>query len=476
MKNRILRILPIIIILSLIVNVISGLSIESDNSLKNIIILHINDTHGHLTPYDDDKSKDIGGMTRVATLIKEMKKENPDSTLILHAGDELSRGDAPTVCFGGEVNMQVIDSIGFDAFTPGNGDFYFSVSNLLKQITFMKVPVLLSNVVYKNNEERLFPSYIIKEVNGVKIAILGFGVIREDHPSGRILKLRDPIQSTKEILPEIMGKSDIIIALSHIGLGADILLAEKCPEIDIIVGGHSHNQLNEPMFVPKKDGKGNVIIVQAGEYTKYLGQLDIGLKKSDSGKYKIVKADGKLIPIDNKIKEDNIALDIIKKYDDKLSEVLCELDDDIPYKKNSNNPIGIFTAEAVRLNTGSDIALIDLGSVERGIRKGKVTLKEACMIHPWHNQILIYELTGKQIQEVLSEKDSYIAGCTYVKSDGIADNIKINGLALDKSKTYIVAFDEFLSTYTKSLQGLQFEETGKTINNIIIDYLMNHTK
>ena len=453
MKNGIFRSIPIIIIISLFITVISGLSIEPIDEQTHIVILHINDPHGKLLPYDEKDAKDVGGMTRVATLIRKIRNENPDNTLVLHAGDELSRGDDPTICVGGEVNMLVMDSIGFDAFTPGNGDFYFGLSNLLKQTALMKVPVIHANVFHKENGEQIFPSYIIKEINGIKIGILGLGFVRKEHPSGRVLKLDDPIETAKALLPEIEKKSDIVIALTHIGLGADKLLAEKVPNIDVIVGGHSHNKLDRPMLVPRRDGNSRVVVVQAGEYTRYLGRLDIYVNKEESGNYEISKADGRMITIDDSIEEDEIVSGIIKGYSDRLSEVLCTLDATLRYKNTKEPTIGEFAADAVKIRSGCDVALLDKDSIQKGIEKGKVTLRDVCRIHPWHNHILIFNLTGKQLREALSERNAFVSG-------------KVS----DKGEIYKVAVDEFLWSNIKSLKDVPFEETGMTINNILVEH------
>jgi len=469
MKNYILRVIPILIILSLIITVISGLSIETDDQTTHLVILHINDTHGNIFPYDTKDEKNIGGMARVAHLINEIKKANKDKTLVLHAGDELSRGDEITVGFGGEANLLMIESMGFDAFIPGNGDFYFGINNLAKQTSLVKMPILHANVAYKDTNEKIFKPYIIKEINGLKVAILGLGVIREDHPSGIKLKLNDPIQVAKELMPELKSKSDLIIALTHIGLGADVLLAEKFPEIDVIVGGHSHNQLDKPMTIPRKDGKGNIIIVQAGEYCRFLGKLDIFVKKDVSGKYNIARYEGKLIPINKEIKEDEKILAFLKNYSDKLSEIVFRTDAKITNKDSDDYPVGIFIADAVKNFTKADIALLDIGSAQSSIKKGNVTLRDIYKIHPWRNHVRIYNITGKQIENALLEKDLFASGCSYKKTDGIINNIKVGDSDIDIKKIYKVAIDEFLAFNMKSLENISFIETDEIINSMIIE-------
>lgn len=446
--------------------------VNSETQPTHIVILHINDTHGNLIAYD--KTNQVGGIARMATIINQVRSENKDNTLVLHAGDEFSRGDEITVCFGGEPNMLAIEMMGYDAFTPGNGDFYYGVKNLIKQTSLIKVPILLSNIVYKDTNERIFQPYIIKEIKGIKIGIFGLGVIREDHPSSRNIKQLDPIVVAKEIIPELRKKSDIIIALTHIGIGADILLAQKLPEIDIIVGGHTHNKLDKPMTVPRKNGKGEVIIVQAGEYTQFLGRLDMYVQKNQSNHYEIVNSDGQLIPIDGKVQEDKAISEFLKQYTDKLSQKITTFKNDIPKTDKSDSPIGKFLAEAVKIETNSDISLLDLSSAQSGIKAGDLTLGQIYKIHPWRNQILIYQLKGEQIQKILYEKDAFVFGCDYEKSNGKINKLMINEKEADLNKIYKVAVDEYLSYSLKSLKNISYLETDKTIDDIFLEYLKNN--
>ena len=430
----------------------------------HLVILHINDTHGKLLSYDTESSKDIGGIARIATEIKEIRAENKN-TLVLHAGDDLSRGDMVTSCFGGEANMLAMESAGYDAYTPGNGDFYFGVNNLIKQTSLVKFPTLMANIVYKKDEKLIFQPYVIKEIGGIRVAILGLGYIHEEHPSSKLLNLLDPITVAKKYIPILRDKSDIIIALTHIGIGADFLLAGKVPEIDVIVGGHTHNLLEKPMMIPRLKGKGSVVIVQAGELGQYLGRLDLDIKADESGKYEVIKADETLIPINNKIKDDEEVTQILKPYTDKLSEVLFTSKVVITKKEMGN-----LIAETVRSQTGSDIAMLDIESVQNGIKEGDVTLAKIYAIHPWRNRMLMLELTGEQIKRALSEKDTYVSGFSYTKSDKKVGNLNIGKTSMELTRKYKVAMDEYLWAYTPSLSDVSFTDTGKRVDSILLNY------
>jgi len=458
------RFILLIFLFAFIFTVVSGWCAEP----IHLVILHINDTHGNLLPYNLGDLKDIGGIARIATEIKEIKAENKN-TLALHAGDELSRGDMVTSCFGGEANMLAMESTGYDAYTPGNGDFYYGINNLIKQTSLMKLPTLMANIVYKKDEKLIFQPYVIKEIDGLRVAILGLGYIHEEHPSSKLLRLLDPITIAQKYIPILRDKSDIIIALTHIGIGADVLLAEKVPEIDVIVGGHTHTLLEKPMMVPRKKGKGDVVIVQAGEYAQYLGRLDVDIQASESGKYKVVKADETLIPINNKIKEDEGVAQLLKRYSDKLLEVLFTSKVTVTKKEMGN-----LTAEAVRSQTKSDIAMLDIGSVQSGLKAGDVTLSDIYSIHPWRNRVLMFELTGEQIKRALSEKDAFVSGFSYSKSNGKVDNLKIGEALMEPTKTYKVAMDEYLWAYIPSLNDIPFTDTDERADTILLKYFKSH--
>ena len=444
---------------------------ESKSESVNLVILHINDTHGRLFPYDTKEAKNIGGIARLGTLVKEIQEANKGRTLVLHAGDVFSRGDALTVYYGGEANMKAMAAIGYDAYIPGNGEFYFGVDNLRRQTALVRFPVLLANVVSKNGE-RIFQPFVIKEVAGVKIAILGLGFIREYHPSAWSLELQDPVVVAKKFLPLLRNRADLVIALTHIGLTGDKRLAAEVPQIDIIVGGHSHNRLDVPLRIPGSDGKGNVIIVQAGDYGRFLGRLDVHLKSDDKlGKYHVMDVEGKLLPIDGRIKEDVGIVKLLKRYSEPLSEVICTSQVALPNPNKGSSPMADLVVKALRVETEADIALLDQSAVRGEITPGEVTAADICRIHPWRNRVLELTLTGAQLQEVLTKHDILTSGCSYLKADGKITDLKIGSSNAELNKPYRVVAGEFLLALAPSLRGISFTETGERVDSILLKHL-----
>ncbi len=437
----------------------------------HLVILHVNDTHGLLLPYDTEEAKDMRGIARMATRIKEIRKENEGRTLVLHAGDVFSRGDLLTVYYGGKINLMAMAEAGYDALTPGNGDFYFGAENLMHQASQAGFPVLLANVFYKENGERLFPPYVIKEMAGVKVAILGLGFVRLSHPSGWPLDLKDPVETAREYLPILQDKADIIIALTHIGLNEDKRLAAAVPEIDIIVGGHSHNKVDTPLRIPGEDGKGDVVVAQAGDYGKYLGRLDVHLQSGESGKYNVVGVEGKLLPIDSQVREDEEVANLLERYSTPLSEVICISEIALEHSNEGTSPMGNFVAEALRAGIDADAALLDRGTVQRGITQGEVSIADVCQIHPWWNRVVELTLTGTELQQILVGQDIYTSGISYSNIDGKIEDLKIGRQPAEPDREYRIAAGEFLLSIIPSLREVPSKNTAERVDTILMKHL-----
>jgi len=264
-----------------------------------LTILHVNDTHGQL-----ETKGNSGGIARLATKLDDIRTACSDQpVLLLHAGDILSRGDALTRRTRGAANFALMNHLQFDALTPGNGEYYDGVANLQARIAQAKFPTLSANVKLKSTGRCLSKPYVIIDAGGVKVAILGLCFVRTDLPSAAPLEVADPILVARAFVEELRKKrADVVVLLTHLGFLDDIRLAAQVPGIDLIVGGHSHNVLPNGHLVRGPDGA-DVLIVQAGDYYRYLGRVDLKLRKT-GGSYEIFSAKARLIPLDEQVRLD----------------------------------------------------------------------------------------------------------------------------------------------------------------------------
>jgi 2',3'-cyclic-nucleotide 2'-phosphodiesterase (5'-nucleotidase family) len=275
----------IIILLSLLIFSFPLALLAKEPVPVDLTILHVNDTHGRILPYIEETAggrQMVGGAAYLARMIEDKRSKNPGGTLLLSAGD-MFQGTPVSNLFKGRSVTDVMNYLKFDGMAIGNHEFDWGMDVLRHLVASSGFPYLSANI--RDESGRYLPGvkpYIIVERKKVKIAIIGMTtpeVPRITAP-GRLKHMT--VDRPEDILPRIIEKAKdeghaIIIVLSHLGLDADKDLAQKIPGIHVIVGGHSHTALDNPVMV------GNTIIVQAGAYGLYLGVLKLKIDP-DTGK------------------------------------------------------------------------------------------------------------------------------------------------------------------------------------------------
>ncbi|MCU0436906.1 MAG: metallophosphatase [Raineya sp.] len=257
-----------------------------------LTILHTNDMHSRVEPFPNDGRKwgGLGGMARRASLIKQIRQQEPN-VLLLDAGD-IIQGTPYFNFFGGEVELKLMSQMGYDAATLGNHDFDNGLEGLEKMLPFAKFPYLIANYDF-SQESKLkssFQPYKIFEKQGVKIGVFGLGIelrglVLEKHFGS--IKYMDPVGVAKEMVQTLKAqKCNLIVCISHLGYKyeddpnriSDIHLAQKVEGIDIILGGHTHTFLDKPDEIISKSGH-KTIINQVGWAGIRLGRVDFVFEK-----------------------------------------------------------------------------------------------------------------------------------------------------------------------------------------------------
>jgi len=258
---------------------------------KKLTILHTNDVHSRIEPVSpespDPKAADKGGFLRVAAYVEKVKKETPN-VLVFDCGD-FSQGTPYYNMFKGEVEIQLMNTIGYDAGTIGNHEFDFGLDNMARLFKMADFPIVCANYQVKGTvlEEWVKP-YIIIEKYGLKIGVFGLGTklsgMVQASNYGDVVFL-DPYEVANKVALELKKKDcDIIICLSHLGFMSsakdpicDTEMVKKTRNIDVILGGHSHTFIDEPIAYKNLDGK-DVYITQMGRSGIFVGRLDIEIE------------------------------------------------------------------------------------------------------------------------------------------------------------------------------------------------------
>ena len=229
--------------------------------LKTLTILHTNDFHNHLNALQ-------------AAFIKA-EKEKLENVLLLDAGDAISAGNIG-VRPGGEPILTLMSETGYDAMTLGNREFHVADTLLRLKIGKAGFPILCANIRWRDDQGEplpTVPSFETTQPNGLRIGIFGLTVpMVTPRMTARLVSafvFNDPVSAAQEQIARLRPHVDVLIALTHIGLREDERLAAACPELDLIIGGHSHNKLHEPQVV------NGVSIVQAGWFGHFLGETTL---------------------------------------------------------------------------------------------------------------------------------------------------------------------------------------------------------
>ena len=240
-----------------------------------------------ILPFSKDHSEfpNKGGFERRSTIINKIRKENPN-TLLLDAGD-IFQGTPYFNFYGGEIEFKLMSMLKYDAVTIGNHDFDNGIDGLEKQLPNAKFDIISSNYDFTNTVlDSKINDYRIYNKSGIKIGVFGLGIELEGLVSKDLYKetkYLDPIEIANDTAKKLKETENcnLVICLSHLGYKyekfpnriCDVNLAKETKDIDLIIGGHTHTFMNEPLITYNKAGK-KVLINQAGCFGLYLGRID----------------------------------------------------------------------------------------------------------------------------------------------------------------------------------------------------------
>lgn len=276
-------------IVALAVSLLFSLSISAQEA-KQLFILHTNDTHSRIEPISPnaaDRDAGKGGVVRRTTFVKRYRGEHPGA-LLFDCGD-ISQGTPYYNIFKGELEIKMMNLMGYDAMTIGNHEFDFGLDNMARLFRMANFPVVCSNYdVTGTVLEGLVKPYVTLEREGVKIGIFGLsprmeGLVQADKCEGVVYN--DPVTVAQRMVDLLREKEkcDVVICLSHLGIRSskpenvsDEVLAGRTHGIDVILGGHTHTFMEQPMNYLNDEGK-NVAVLHSGKSGIYVGEMVLTL-------------------------------------------------------------------------------------------------------------------------------------------------------------------------------------------------------
>ncbi len=349
--------------------------------LKTLTILHTNDFHAQLLPKEPGPK---GGAANIAAFFKEMRKTHKD-VLVLSGGDSVL-GSPVSTMFEGKPIYEVMNACGYDASAVGNHELDYGVKLLKEYQKIAKFPLLSASFLVDG--KLITQATAVFEVNGVKVGVLGLTATWETPGVTWVA----PEEAIKKNLPELRRQANVVVLLSHLGIGEDARLAQSVSGIDVIVGGHSHTFQEKPVLI------GKTIIVQAGKHGQYVGVLELTI---DTQANTVVSHTGRLvgIPVPG-LAPDPETKRVVDKWEEKVSKVV-----DI---KIGENPKALTVEEVKARLEGiwretyhTDFGYQNLGATRSDLPAGKILIRNLWNIMPFDDQLMILDLDRRQVTQIL---------------------------------------------------------------------------
>ncbi|MCD6361679.1 MAG: 5'-nucleotidase C-terminal domain-containing protein [Armatimonadetes bacterium] len=461
-------------------------------SAEKITVLHFNDFHGNVEIPEEGK---LGGIARIAGAVEHIRQENladnarAGEAMLLIAGDVL-QGTPMSTLFHGEADFECLNLMDVTAMCLGNHEFDYGMPNLHHLIDIADFPLLAANIRRKLDDTRVFPGVVTRNFGDEQAVIIGLTTPETNvttMPSNVAnIKFEDPVEVARTLCRRIMGQGDhLIIALTHLGFDEDVKLAQAVPDLDVIVGGHSHTHLDAPKIV------GNTIIVTAEAWGKYLGRLDLDVQDG-----RVLSHDWRLIPMDESVTPDPEVAAVVAEYEGRKGEALQRvvgtaavfLDGEREHVRSRETNLGNLITDAMRLVSGAPIAIQNGGGIRASIDEGPITLEEILTVLPFGNEVATVELTGEQIRKVLANAAArerpdggflHVSGLKVVINGNKLESVTLDdGSPLEPGKTYLVATNAFLMEggdgFVTFTEGRNPYYVGTKLDTSVVSYLAEH--
>ena len=439
---------------------------------KTIGIYSTNDVHGSITNF-----------AKIARFIQNERKQNPN-ILVLNGGDIFSGNpivDQHTQ--QGLPMIELMNQIGYDYGVFGNHEFDYGQEVLAQRINDANFQFLCANIHVDENIAQISQPkpYIIIKVNGIKIGILGLieaskkrngEWLPATHPDRlKGITFTNPLETALEY-KKLRKKCHLFIGLFHTGYEKDLGIAQAMPELDAIIGGHSHTKIKSTKI------ENGVLITQAQDDLEYIGKTTITLNKK-----KIISKKFELINIANLQEEDLVVKQMIQRYHDEspLGQVLAKA----TAQFNGKNPLGSLMTDAIVNIHQVDFAFQNSGGVRIGmLPKGNITMADVFKLDPFGNTVVVYEMTPEEIRTLLKNShrkynkrvDLLPSGLKYTiyTKDGVATRVSLtdmNGNPLDESRRYKVGMNSYISSSYKFDKPQPGKEMKVKASDALIEYL-----
>lgn len=372
-----------------------------------LTLLQLNDSHGYVDLHQEwfagprgPVYRKAGGFARLATLARRIREEANGQMLFLDNGDTF-HGTYPVVQTRGESLLPLLNELGFDAMTV-HWDFAYGPQQLLKLRDGLKYPMLAINIFEKATGKPFLPAYRMQEVGGLKVAVIGIAsnIIDKTMPPhfSEGLRFTDGREELPRVLERVRSKeqADLVVVLSHLGFPQDMKLLSETPDVDVLLSGHTHHRLFEPVR------QGKTLVIQSGCHGSFLGRLDLEVRDG-----KVIGHRHELLELREDIapdpKMDEMVKGVLKPYAADLDCVVGEVGTALNRNANIESTMDNFLLQAIREHAGTPLAFCNGWRWGAPLKPGPVTRNDIYNVIPWEEPICTVDLTGRELVEMLEE-------------------------------------------------------------------------
>ncbi|MBL9131746.1 MAG: nucleoside hydrolase [Verrucomicrobiaceae bacterium] len=437
-----------------------------------LTLLQLNDVYTAL-PVDDGKA---GGLARVATLKKRLMAEGRKVELVI-CGDFLSPS-VPSSIFRGRQMMEALNACGVDIGILGNHEFDFGTDVLRKRMKEAKWQWIVTNM-FEEADGRPpggAPTFLLRDYAGLKVGYLGICLtgdeISRDRRTG--MRFEDPLDSARKMVTELKSKgAQVVVAITHLDYADDRRLALRCPEIDIILGGHEH--------VPITTHVGKTLITKSGSDARFVARIDV----VPAGDGSVIEKQFELIPIGADLPDDPGTNTVARDFEDQLGHHLdvevgrtrTPLDAVAENLRSRECNLGNLLADAMKADTKAEITILNAGSIRsnRIFPPGVLKLRDVVAIHPFGGTVCTVEGDGALVLAALNHgvgrlgesvgRFPQVSGLRFrvdpksPAGDRVRE-VMVNGEPLDLKRTYKMAVGDYM---VRGGDGYEMLTTAKVI-------------
>ncbi|MCL6566787.1 MAG: bifunctional metallophosphatase/5'-nucleotidase [Acidobacteriia bacterium] len=398
-----------------------------------ITLLATTDLHGNVYPFDYLRNAPAErGLAKIATLVRQIRADQKN-VLLLDCGDTIQGSplayyDARKQPDRPNTTIAAMNALGYDAMAVGNHEFNFGLDVLWKAKRESRFPWLSANTrqQYGPGSAGYFAPYIVKEVGSVRVAIVGFttpGVPRWEMPENyRGYEFEPIVAAAQRVIPLVRPQADLVVAILHSGLGRDPVtgrpvgntpeenvawdLAEQVPGIDVILFGHSHQELPE-LFV------NGVLLAQARNWGQSLARVDIEMSRSVTAAWTVSRKHSTTIPVTESVPADPEILALARStheatqayLDTQIATATVSLEGTTA--RYEDHPL-VDQIHRVQLEAAqADVSLATLFYTGLRIEPGPVTIRHMAGLYLYENHLYAVEMTGAQLKEALERAASF---------------------------------------------------------------------